>query len=444
MKRMKHLISTATLLLAMAVSAQAQMRLSVDEAVQIALSENPTIKIAELEVVRYDYVRKTTFGSLLPQISLSGDFTRTLKNQSMAEGFTLGSEQYNTFSASANATLALYAPAVYRTIKMNTIEAEAAVESARASRIDMVAAVKQSFYNILLAQKSLSVMESSFDTAKQTVDETQIKFDNGVASEYELLTAQVQLSNIEPTIIQLKSSIEIAKDLLKMYLSIPDDITIEVTGELETMKGEAIDSFTTISTDISENSTLKTLDLQTEILAQSKKVYNASRLPTLGAWGTYTYTGNNMGSFDLTGDSSSSTTSNSYFWQGPAYVGLSLSVPIFSGLSNTYRAKQVTNQIEQLKLQRTYTEESVKLSVRTAISDLITAREQMLAQQVVMEQATKAYAISDVRYKSGAGTILELNSASLSQTQAELNYSQAVYDLLVAFSEYNKIIGKEN
>ncbi len=443
MKRMKHLISTVALLMATAVSAQAQMRLSVDEAVQIALSENPTIKVAELEVVRYDYVRKTTFGSLLPQISVSGDFTRTLKNQSMAEGFTLGSEQYNTISASANATLALYAPAVYRTLKMNSIEAEAAVESARASKIDMVASVKQSFYNILLAQKSLSVMESSYDTAKQTVSETQIKFDNGVASEYELLTAQVQLSNIEPTIIQLKSSIEIAKDLLKMYLSIPDDVTIEVVGELEIMKGEVIGNFTAISTDISENTTLKTLDLQSDLLAQSKKVSNAARLPTLGAWGTYTYTGNNMGSFDLTGSGTSSS-SNSYFWQGPAYVGLSLSVPIFSGQSNTYRAKQITNQIEQLKLQRSYTEESIKLSVRTAISDLITAREQMLAQQVVVEQATKAYAISDVRYKAGAGTILELNSASLSQTQAELNYSQAIYDLLVAYSEYNKIIGKEN
>ncbi|MFI3282290.1 MAG: TolC family protein [Rikenellaceae bacterium] len=441
---MKHLISAALLFMVGGVAtAQTQMTLSVDDAVQIALSENPTIKVAELEIERYDYVRKTTWGSLLPQISASGDFTRTLKNQSMAEGFTLGSEQYNTITASANASLALFVPTVYRTMKMNTMEAESAVESARASKIDMVAAVKQSFYNILLAQKSLVVMESSYTTAKETVDETQIKFDNGVASEYELLTAQVQLSNIEPTIIQLKSSIEIAKDLLKMYLSIPDDVTIEVVGELETMREVAMSDFTTISTDISQNSTLKSLDIQSDILTQSKKVSNASRLPTLSAWGSYTYTGNNMGSFDLSGTGSSSD-SNSYFWQGPAYVGLSLSVPIFSGFSNTNRARQISNQIEQLKLQRDYTEQSVKLSVRTAISELITAREQMLAQQIVVEQATKAYAISNTRYQAGAGTILELNSASLAQTQAELNYSQAIYDLLVAFSEYDKIIGKEN
>lgn len=145
----------------------------------------------------------------------------------------------------------------------------------------------------------------------------------------------------------------------------------------------------------------------------------------------------------MTGEDTSSS-SNSYFWQSPAYVGLSLSIPIFSGLSNTYRARQISNQIDQLELQRLYTQESIKVSVNTAISDLITAREQMLAQEVVVEQATKAYSISDVRYKAGAGTILELNSAILALTQAELNYSQAIYDLLVARSEYDKIIGKDN
>ncbi len=444
MIRMKNLIIVTSLLLVGTITSQAQMRLSVAEAVEIALSENPTIKIAELEIERYDYVRKTTMGALLPQLSASGNYTRTLKNQSMAKGFTLGANQYNTFSAAADVTLALYVPAVYRTLKMNTMEAEASVESARSSRIDLVNEVKQSFYNILLAQKSLEVMQSAFDTAKETVDETQIKFDSGVASEYDLLTAQVQLSSIEPTIIQLRNSIGIATDLLKMYLSIPEDISVEVVGELSEMKDGVLMGFTTMSNDLSENSTLKSLAIQSDILAQSKKVSNAARLPTLAAWGNYTYTGNNMGSFSLTGEETTSTTSSSYFWQGPAYMGLTLSVPIFSGLTNTNRARQIENQIEQLELQRKYTEQGLEVSVNTAISDLITAREQMFAQEVAMKQSTKAYSISDTRYKAGAGTILELNSARLSLTQAELNYSQAIYDLLVARSEYDKIIGKEN
>ena len=60
-----------------------------------------------------------------------------------------------------------------------------------------------------------------------------------------------------------------------------------------------------------------------------------------------------------------------------------------------------------------------------------------------VEQARKAYKISDTRYRAGAGTILELNSAQLSQTQAQLNFSQAIYDYLSAKAEYDRIVGKE-
>ena len=59
-----------------------------------------------------------------------------------------------------------------------------------------------------------------------------------------------------------------------------------------------------------------------------------------------------------------------------------------------------------------------------------------------MEQARKAYRISDTRYRAGAGTILELNSAQLAQTQAQLNFSQAIYDYLSAKAEYDRIVGR--
>ena len=65
----------------------------------------------------------------------------------------------------------------------------------------------------------------------------------------------------------------------------------------------------------------------------------------------------------------------------------------------------------------------------------------MYAQELTVEQARKAYSISDTRYRAGAGTILELNSAQLAQTQAQLNYTQAIYDYLAAEADYEKIIG---
>ena len=82
--------------------------------------------------------------------------------------------------------------------------------------------------------------------------------------------------------------------------------------------------------------------------------------------------------------------------------------------------------------------------ITRALNDLLTARETMYAQELTVEQARKAYKISDTRYRAGAGTILELNSAQLSQTQAQVNFSQAIYDYLSAKAEYDRIVGREH
>ncbi len=422
------------------LSAAEVLSLTLNDAVEMALSENPTIKIAELEVERYDYVRKTTMGSLLPQVDIDGSYNQTLKNQSFARGFSIGGDQYATLTATGNISVALFAPAVYRTLKMNATEAESAVETARASRIDLVAAVKDSFYGVLLAERSLEVLEESAATSKQTVDETQVKFDNGLAAEYDLLTAQVQYSNLQPTIVQTRASIKIAKELLKMYLSIPQEIEVAVVGSLDQLQPSALSAAEILPNDISENTTLKSLALSQDLLQHQLKINNASRMPTLGAFGQLNITGNNMDSFSFDGSSSGD---EGFFWQQPIYVGLSLNIPIFAGLSTSNRSKQIKNQIKQIELQRAYTEQSIGVNLSTAISNIYTARESLYAQQQTVEQATKAYDISNTRYTAGAGTILELNSARLSLTQAELNLSQAIYDLLTAKSEYDRIVGAE-
>jgi len=123
--------------------------------------------------------------------------------------------------------------------------------------------------------------------------------------------------------------------------------------------------------------------------------------------------------------------------------GAQLSIPIFAGLTNVNKDKQIKNNIAQLDLQRDYAYEGVKVQVSNSVSALLTARETMKANEKTVAQAQKAYSITQTRYEAGSGTILELNSAELSLTQARLNYSQAIYDYLSAKADYDKIIGTE-
>ncbi len=418
-------------------TAGAQMRLSLDEALELALSENPTIRIAELEVERYDYVKRQTWGALLPQVSAGGSYTRSIVKSEMRGGLSFGAD--NTFALQGDLSLPLFAPTVYRTLRMNDTQMAAAVESARASRIALVAEVKKAFYNILLAEQSLAVLRESEATVQRTVDDTQVQYDHGLASEYDLLTAQVQLSNLRPTILQTENSIKLAKLQLKMYLSIPENVEIEVEGALDAMRDEVLAGTDGLSLDLSENSDLRSLELQEELLRRSLRAANAGRLPTLAAFGTASYTGNDMEPFMGMGAGDDAR----YFWTHPISIGLQLSVPIFSGLTKMNKSRELKNQITQIALQRDYARQQVDVQVRAALNDLLTARETMFAQEKTVEQARQAYRISDARYRAGAGTILELNSAQLAQTQAQLNFSQAIYDYLSAKAEYDRIAGRE-
>ncbi|MEG1700210.1 MAG: TolC family protein [Alistipes sp.] len=435
---MKKILLTVCLVTLGALGASAQMQLTLNEAIMLALSENPTLKVAEMEVQRFDYVKRQTWGALLPQLSATGSYNRAIEKQTMRGGFSFGAD--NTFALQGDLSLPLFAPQVYRMMKMNDAQMAAAVESARASRIDLVAEVRKAFYNILLAEQSLNVLRESERTVKRTVDDTELRYKHGLASEYDYLTAQVQLSNLRPTILQTENSIGVAKRLLKMYLSIPEGVEISVVGELDALRQQVLAGTDGLTVDLTENTDLRLLEMQRELLRRQLKVANAGRLPTLGAFGTATYTGNDMK--NPFGESKAGDPK--YLWTHPIAVGVQLSVPIFSGLTKMNKSREIKNQISQIILQHDYLRQQIDVQVRSSLNNLLTARETMFAQEQTLGQAAKAYSISDTRYRAGAGTILELNSAQLSQTQAQLNFSQSIYDYLTSKAEYDRIIGREN
>ena len=379
---------TAVATMAQTAESPAVLKLSLDEAIDLALSENPTVKVADLEIERYDYVRKETLGNLYPSLSVSGTYTRAIVKTEISKGLSFGAD--NTIAASADIALPLIVPSVWRTARLNQIEMENAVESARASRIDLVNSVKKGYYNILLAQQSLAVLKASEANVQQTVDDTRLQYEHGLASEYDLITAEVQLSNLQPSIIQTTNSIDVAKRLLKMYMSLPDNVDIELEGSLDDFRDAVLSGNDGLSTDISQNSALRQLDIQADMLEQQLKVAQTSRMPTLSAFGSVSISGNDMERLNfgaMTGGSDGSTSTpgttesvkNSFYWQHPISAGIQLSIPIFSGFRNTNKLKQIRNSMAQLDLQRIYLQQSTEVEVRSSINDLLTARETMFA-----------------------------------------------------------------
>ncbi len=419
------------------------LTLDLPTALEIALSDNPTIKSADMEIERFDYVRRETLGNHLPSLSAGGQYSFNIVKQEMARGMSFGADM--SAAITGDLSVPLVVPAVYASLRLNRTQQALAVEQARSSRIELVNAVTKGFYQILLLERSYEVLKESERTIRETVDNTRAMFEAGLAAEYDLLTAEVQFSNLKPNIINTANSIAVSKQMLKMYLDIPESVEIALEGSLEEHR-DAFFSIPDPAAALDGNSEIRQLDYQQTLVDQQIRLTNAARLPVLQAYGSLIFSGQDKTTnFGMGPDGGMGVVSTpKWWWQKPLTTGFQLSVPIFSGNRNTNKVKQLRNQSSQIGLQRDYLLRAKELEARTSVNKVITARETMFANEQTVNQAEKAYSIARTRFDAGAGTMLEVNQAQLTVTQSKLNYTQAVYDVLAAMADYDKVLGAED
>lgn len=420
------------------------INLNLEQALELALTENPTIKVAGLEIEKQRLARKEAAGNLMPNISASGSYTYNyllpvmfLPENSFIPGTGGGAMRMgfsNSFSGGVSLALPLYMPTIYKSMQLTDQQISMAVESARGSKISLANQVKKTFYGILMSQSSLEVISDNIKLAQKIVDDSQNAYDQEMVSEYDLITARVQLSNLQPTLLAAENSLRNLKLMFNMLLDLPSSIEVTLEGTLtnytDQAMGTKLNSDTT-SIDLVENSDLKVMAIQRTMLEKQFELQRAARLPNLSAIAQY-QTQSQSNDFKI----------GEYRWPGTGLVGLQLKVPIFAGLTNVNKERQTKNSISQLDLQYDYRTQSLDVEARTAQSDMLRASEQTHSSQEALILAQKGYSIAQTRYEIGAGTITDLNSAQVSQLQAQINFLQAIYDYMTAKADYEKILGK--
>ena len=330
------------------------LNLDLATALKIAHDNNPTIKIAELEIQRVDYSKKEALGNLLPSLSASGQYTNNIMKSVMfmPESFSqmMGGQKYmeigykNSYTGSISAGLPLVNFSLWEQIKSKQCEIDLILEQARASKIDMTKQVKDAYFAVLLAKNSLKVLERSINNAKETLKSTEAGFEQGVVSEYDLIRAKVQVNNLNPSYIAAKNGLELAILQLKMILSLPQEQEIVFLENLEDFSDRIV-SVTDAESEraVNNNSELRQLDLNIMSLQHNLKMVNSQHLPSLSAFGQYAYQ-----------TQAEDFRFSEYNWVGSAAVGLQLSIPIFNGRTVVNKAKQLKISLQELQLQKQY------------------------------------------------------------------------------------------
>ena len=438
-----RLKTVVAMLTAMTLTVNAQetattMHITLDKAIELALSENPTIKIADKEIELKEVSKSEAWQNLLPSVTLDGAIQYNIQVASMkmeAMGHTqeikMGKDNSNTWNAALQVAIPLYAPAVYQTMKLTNSDLELAVEKSRNSKIDMVNQVTKAFYQLMLAQDSYDVLQENFKLAETNFDIVNKMFEQGLVSEYDKISAEVQKNNAWPSVVSGKNAVELARLQLKVLMGVTADLTLVVDDNLTNYEKEMA-KVADKEIDLSNNSSLRQIDMQTNMIGRQRKILKSAFIPTIAL----------VGNYQLQSISNTNWNIAKYNWSNAASVALSVSIPIFKA-KNFTSLKSNEIQLFQLAETRNNTENMLKMQAQSFIDNMTASSEQLQSNKNAVYLAEKGVEISQKRYDIGNGTILELTNSQVQLTNTRLSYNNTIYDYLVAKSELNKVLGKE-
>ena len=277
------------------------------------------------------------------------------------------------------------------------------------------------------------MLQENYDIAKINAEVYEKQFQFGTASEYDVLRSSVAVKNIEPELLQADIAIKQCKLQLKVLMGIDYEVDIEPNVTLAELQRDMYAYPLGAGDNITNNSSLRSLDIQKKLLDKTLTLKKFAYLPTLGL--SY-----NISWLSL---SNGSPFKNQQF-NPYSTVGLGLSVPIFSGLSRLNAVKQTEVQLKELELQRDYLVNSLNMQVELALDNINREAEQIASNAESMRQAKKAHDIMQKSFEIGAASYLDLRDSELANTSAQLAYYQAIYNFLVSTSELDLLLGKED
>ena len=407
--------------------------LTLEKAIEIALAENPTIRVAEKDIELKKIADTEAWQSLLPTVDATLSLTDNLKVAEMVTGmgkFKMGVDGTLTAVGGITLNLPLFAPAVYQNMKLTKEDILLAQEKARGSRLDLINQVTKAYYSALLAQDSYAVVQKGYQTSEENFDVINNKYKVGSVSEYDKISAEVQKRSMYSSVVSAQTGLNLAKLQLKVLMGITPSVDVNISDSLKRYEGSLV--LPQEETVLDGNSSLRQLDQNMKLLERTRKLLKTNFMPTFA--------------FQISGQYQSYANKNwnifGYSYSNSATMSFAISVPVFHA-SNWTKLKSNRVQIAQLEDTRLDTQRKLNMAAESYRQNMASTLAQVASNAEAVKQAEKAVMIAGKRYEVGRGTVLELNQSETSQTQAELTYVQSIYDYLTNKADLDYTLGKE-
>jgi outer membrane protein TolC len=432
--------------------AAATITLSLDDALRLVQTASQTIEVARAGVVRATGGRLQARSQYLPQLNATAGYTKTLKSQFSSfggggaspapdttttpdsaaagggGGFDLSKTSFgatNQYAFGLNFSQNVFAGG---RITAQNRAAEAQLRSATievdAQRAQAWLDVTQAYYDAVLADQLVAIADSSLAETEALLSQAKVAKQVGNASEYELLRAQVTRDNQMPVLIQARANRQTAYLRLKQLLNLPLDnalaLTTGIEGSSEPSLPTAI-AANAVDTSSSSRAPVRELDEAIKVQEAQVKIAKSERIPSFAITSNYQRLYFPSNPFPNLANGVNNWT-----------VGISTNFPIFDGGRIHGDRLIAESGLQQVRAQREQTRQFAALDARVALTALQEAEATWASSQGTAEQAQKAYAIDQVRYREGISTQTDLSQSRLLLEQAKANRAQAARNLAVA------------
>ena len=443
MKNLRNVLAAALVSLAIPAFAQeaetpAVGTLDIDlaKAIEIALAENPTIRVADKDIQLKKIANSEAWQNLLPTLSATLGLQHSIQVAAIKtpQGeFKMGMDGSTTASGALNLSLPIFAPAVYQNMKLTKEDILLAQEKARGSRLDLINQVTKAYYATLLAKDSYEVMQKSYKLSQQSFDVVSKNYEVGRVSEYDKISAEVQTRSMQSAVTSAETGLSLAALRLKVLMGITEDVNLNLLDNLRNYdKHLTLEDANDAILEMGNNSSLRQLEHSTTLLQRTRKLLKTNFMPTIVAQVNYQYQSYSNPDWNIF----------KYHYSPSSTLQFAVSIPIFQA-SNWTKLKTNRMQLSQMEDTRENAQRQVKMAIESYRRNMASTIAQVESNKEAIVKADKAVLISSKRYEVGRGTILELNQSETALTQAELTYNQSIYDYLTNKADLDYTLGRE-
>lgn len=418
--------------------------LSLQDAVNYSYEHHTNMRLAEnkIRTSKQEMIEVRAIG--IPQVNAGVDYNYNIKLPTtlIPDQFfnpMAGEDDFsevsfgtkNNLTASATLSTLLFDGTYLTALKASKAVAEFANLEYQHDKAQLRDAVKKAYLPPLLLLENIKTVEENIRVLEKMHYETNAMFEEGFVEKLDVDKLELSLDNMKVTLEDLRKSYKTAVDALKVQIGFPLDQELELTESVDALSEPLADFNEDAVVDYMQRSEFRMLE-QNKVLQQLNiERYQKGYWPSLSGFLTYQQ--------QIQGNNLFENPSNT----GASFAGLSLKIPIFDGLSKRALKAQARIGYENVIHTQQLLKSSIDLQVKIAHRNYKNTLENIESRKRNVDLAERIFEISQIKYREGMGSSLEIIQAEQSLFQSQQNYIQSLYDFILAKIDLEIAYGQE-